>query len=334
MAQPSGKPDFAHGPGGAVDIDFQATMKIAAVQMAPAFLDKKKSTEKVCAYIREAAAEGTTVIGFPESVIPGYPGWIEMLPLDQPKAHSLYQRFFLNSVEIPGPETAAIGDACRAGNIWAMVGVTERLAHTTGTLYNTQITFNPQGEIACKHQKFVPTLTERLVHAPGQTGSVASTSTPFGALSGLMCGENANPLAAYSIGLSYPTVHVASWPTHFAPGSDLENGIENSTHGLAYTLKCFVLNCVGVIDETAIETYGLDQGIRDYLQQERQKSLASIIGPDGKTISSRLEKAEGILYATVRPQDVLIPKYGMDFVGHYNRPAIFAHHFANFLHGE
>lgn len=196
MAQPGEKSGSANDFSEPAAIDYQKIMKIAAVQMAPVFLDKKASTKKVCAYIREAAAEGTAVIGFPESIIPGYPGWIEMLPLDQPKAHALYQRFFLNSVEIPGPETAAIGDACRAGNIWAVVGVTERLAHTTGTLYNTQITVNPQGEIVCKHQKFVPTLTERLVHTPGQTGSAASTSTPFGALSGLMCGENANPLAA------------------------------------------------------------------------------------------------------------------------------------------
>ncbi|KAF2158652.1 hypothetical protein M409DRAFT_38149 [Zasmidium cellare ATCC 36951] len=316
------------------EINFQDEIKIAAVQMSPVFLDKQTSTQKVCTKIQEAAAQGSTVVGFPESIIPGYPGWIEMLPLDQPKAHSLYQKLFLNAVEVPGPETAALGEACRAANVWAVVGITERLANTTRTLYNTQLTINPAGKIACKHRKYVPTLTERLMHTPGQTGSTASTMTPFGTLSALMCGENANPLAMYSLRLLYPVVHVASWPTHFAPGSDLENGIQNSTHGLAYSLKCFVLNCVGVIDEGAMEAYGIDQRIQDYLKQERQKSLSSIIGPDGRTLTTPLETKEGILYASVRPEDVLVPKYGMDFAGHYNRPELFAHHFENFMRQE
>lgn len=321
-------------PGPPTDIDFRSTVKVAAVQMAPVFLDRDKSTKKVCDFIKEAAARGSSVIGFPESIIPGYPGWIEMLPLDQPEAHALYQKLFLNSVTVPGPETAMIGEACRSANAWVVVGITEKVAHTTGTLFNTQLTFSPDGEIACKHQKFVPTLTERLVHTAGQTGSTASSSTPFGTLSGLMCGENSNPLAIYSIGLSYPVIHVASWPTHFAPGSDLERSISSSTRGLAYTLKCFVLNCAGVIDEGAIEAYGSNPAIRDYLDRERRKSLSSIVGPDGSTVAGPPASGEGVVYAEARPADVVIPKYGMDFAGHYNRPELFAHHFSDYFKGR
>ena len=89
-----------------------------------------------------------------------------------------------------------------------------------------------------------------------------------------------------------------------------------------------MLNCVGIIDDTTIEAYGLTEDIRRYLKQERRKSLSTIIGPDGNTVAGPLQDGgEGILYATMRPAEVLIPKYGMDFAGHYNRPELIAHHF-------
>ena len=50
-------------------------VRAAAVQAAPVFLDREATTEKACALIKAAAANGARVIGFPEGFIPAHPIW-------------------------------------------------------------------------------------------------------------------------------------------------------------------------------------------------------------------------------------------------------------------
>ncbi|SPN98655.1 uncharacterized protein DNG_01700 [Cephalotrichum gorgonifer] len=312
--------------------DFDATFKLAAVQAAPILFDKAATTARVCALILEAGKNGANIIGFPEGFIPGHPGWIEVLPLSGEPAPSLFLEQFKNSVEVPSPETDAIGAACKEAAIYAVVGVNERRANTTGTLYNTQLFFGPDGSLLHKHQKFVPTVGERLIHAPGDTGSKASVTTDFGVLSGLICGENGNPLAQYSLSLDYPVVHVASWPSHFGPGSNLEAATHTLSGGLATSLMCYVINSVAMVGDDALEIYGLTDEIREFLREEQKKRRTSILGPGGVVIAGPLEDAqEGIVYAEVSRSSLIKGKYGLDYAGHYNRPEIFAHHFQRYL---
>ncbi|PGH04444.1 hypothetical protein AJ79_07101 [Helicocarpus griseus UAMH5409] len=315
------------------------TIKVAAVQAAPVFLDRAATTEKVCRLIREAGDKGADIIGFPEAFIPCFPSWVELLPVVSESAISLYRDLFNQAVEVPGPEVSAIQKACRDGNIYAAVGINERRPATTGTLFNTQLIFGRNGELLHKHQKYVPTVGERLIHAPGTTGSKASVKTDFGGLSTLICGENGNPLAIYSLSLDYPTVHVASWPAHFGPGvsaDDMQKTILAATGGLALSLSCYVINSVAVICDDAIEAYGVDEAGREFLRKQREKTgRATILGPYGSIIAGPLEDSEeGILYADVDVNDVVDAKYFSDYAGHYNRPELFAHHFAKYFEDD
>ncbi len=58
----------------------------------------------------------------------------------------------------PGPETDAIAEAARARGMWVVIGIIER---DGGTLYCTALMFFPQGELAGKHRKMMPTAMER-----------------------------------------------------------------------------------------------------------------------------------------------------------------------------
>jgi aliphatic nitrilase len=312
--------------------DQKKTIKVAAVQAAPIFLNKTATTEKVCSLIRAAGENGADVVGFPEAFIPGYPGWLELLPMSLEPAPSLFCELFHQAVEVPGPEVEAIQEACRDANIYAVIGINERRPCTTGTLYNTQLMFSRDGKLLHKHQKYVPTVGERLIYAPGKTGSKASVQTDFGCLSTLICGENANPLAQYSLGLDYPVIHVASWPSHYCPGQEMQDNILTSSRGLANSLCCYVINSVTVIGDDAIRAYGVDAATREYLAKEQTKRLATIVGPGGSILAGPFEQAqEGILYAEVSAENLMKSKYVTDYAGHYNRPELFAHHFKQYF---
>jgi len=302
-------------------------VRVAAVQAAPVFLNAAKTTEKACKVIEEASRNGARLVGFPEGFIPAHPAWLELIPSVGDVALGLFKELFHNAIEIDGPEIARLREACRDCGIHAIIGINERRPATTGTLFNTQVFIGADGELRHKHQKYVPTIGERLVHAPGRTGSKSAMQTEFGAVSGLICGENSNPLAQYAVAVDYPVFHVASWPQHFSPGLDMQNALTVASRGLAYSLKCFVLNCVAVTDDDAIAAYGQDPEHRSFLLQCKERGGTSIINPVGQIFAGPLGAGDGILYADITPDDVIIPKHVHDVAGHYSRPDLFAHLF-------
>jgi nitrilase len=301
-----------------------AALRVAAVQAAPVFLDRDATVEKAIGLIDRAAADGAAVVGFPEGFLPGHPGWVELLPFDD-HALALSRRLFKNAVEVPGRETEALAAACRRGGIAAVVGVCERLPRTTGTLFNTQVLIDPAGEVV-KHQKLVPTIGERLVHAPGRTGSANAVAAGELTFTGLICGENSNPLAQYATARAYPTVHVASLPQHFSPSLQMQPVIELVSKALAYSLKCFVANSVATIGPEMLEAYGTD-ATRAFLMSDAARGRASVVAPSGEIIAAAEGFDEQIVYADVETDDVIGSKFVHDTAGHYNRPEVFAHLF-------
>ena len=132
---------------------------------------------------------------------------------------------------------------------------------------------------------FVPTVGERLVHAPGTTGVVNSSAWAGGTVTSLICGENSHPLAQYASARAYPTVHVSSWPQHFSPELEIGHAIGTVSAGLAYSLKCFVVNAVSTISPEMIEAYGQDEA-GEFLRSPVARARASIVGPGGRVIAA------------------------------------------------
>ena len=289
--------------------DHPITICAAAVQASPVFLNKAATTQKVCDLILSAGKAGADIIGFPETFIPGYPGWVKLLPVRAEPANSLYLKLFNEAVEVPGAETDAIGDACREAQVFAVVGVNERRPNTTGTLWNTNLFFGQDGSLLHKHQKIVATVGERLIHAPGDTGSKATAPADFGCVSSLICGENGNPLAQYSVSLDYPAVHVASWPPHFALGTGVADTAMVFSAAVASSVGCYVVNAVAVLDESVIETYGVTDEIREFLNVEKSKRQATIVAPGG-TVLSKATEGE-LVYANLDLERLKRVKYSL-----------------------
>jgi nitrilase len=53
------------------------SLKVGLAQIAPVWLNREHTLEKVLKYIEEAAEAGCDLIAFGEGLVPGYPFWIE-----------------------------------------------------------------------------------------------------------------------------------------------------------------------------------------------------------------------------------------------------------------
>jgi len=307
--------------------DSYGIVKVAAVQAASVFLDREGSTQKACRLIREAGRNGARIIGFPEGFIPAHPVWYHHHAATGTIANKLAVELFKNSVVIPGPETDALGQAARDANAYVVMGVCEKMQNSTGTMFNTQIYFGPDGGIIRKHQKIMPTVGERLVHMGGYGDTFGAFSSEFGPMSGLICGENSNPLAVFALIAEGTRVHVMSWPNHFPTSGDpLRNRVAIDSQAFAQMSKAFVISACGTVDDRMIEMLKPGPEAEKFLRDPNCCGGSLIVDPMSRIIAGPLGPEEGILYADCNLDLGIQMKLRHDFAGHYNRPDIFQMH--------
>jgi aliphatic nitrilase len=307
--------------------DVYETVRVAAVQAASVFLDREGSTEKACRLIREAGAKGARVIGFPEGFIPAHPVWFHHHAATGALANKLSVELFKNSVEIPGPETDALCVAARDANAYVVIGVCEKLPNTLGTMFNTQLYIGPDGRLIRKHQKIMPTVGERLVHTGGHGDTFGAFGTEFGPVSGLICGENSNPLAIFALIAEGTRIHVMSWPNHFPTSGDpLRNRVAIDSQAFAQMSKAFVISACGTVDERMIEMLDPSPESEKFLRDQNCCGGSLIVNPMSRIIAGPMGPEEGILHADCNLDLAIRMKLRHDFAGHYNRPDIFQLH--------
>ena len=304
--------------------DNYPTIRVAAAQAAPVFLNREASVEKACRLIREAGEGGAKIIGFPEGFIPGHPLWYHFHPATSPESRRLATELFKNSVEIPSPATDALAEAAREAGTYVVMGLCEKRPGTFGTMFNSQLFIGSNGQILGKHQKLVPTSGERLVHTGGGGDTQQVFETEYGKISGLICGENSNPLAIFALIAEGAAIHVASWPN--APSRTAlprsERGIVIG-RSLAFMSKAFVINAIGAMSDDMREVLAYTPEDRDYLADQKLIGGSSIIAPDSRVIAGPMGPEEGILYADIDLEEGVHEKVAHDFAGHYNRADIF-----------
>jgi aliphatic nitrilase len=304
--------------------DAYPVIKVAAVQAASVFLDREGSTEKACSLIREAGRNGAQIIGFPEGFIPAHPIWYHHHPATGTIANRLAVELFKNAVEIPGPELAALCAAARDASAYVVIGVCEKQPQTLGTMFNSQVFIGPDGTYLGKHQKIMPTVGERLVHMGGFGDTLHAFPTKFGPMSGLICGENSNPLAVFAMTAEGSRIHVMSWPNHFPTSGDpMRNRVSIDSQAFAQMSKAFVVSACGTVDEGVIRRLQPSPESERFLRNPDCCGGSVIVAPNSRIIAGPLGAEEGILYADCNLDLGINMKLRHDFAGHYNRPDIF-----------
>ena len=302
-------------------------VKVAAVQAASVFLDREASVRKACRLIAEASGNGARLIGFPEGYIPAHPIWFHHHPATSAVANRLSVELFKNAVEIPGPETQALGEAARLAGAYVVMGVCEKLPRTFGTMFNTQVFFAPDGSLLGKHQKIMPTVGERLVHSGGHGDTFGTFDAEFGPLSGLICGENSNPLAVFALTAEGTRIHVMSWPNHFPTSGDpMRNRVAVDSQAFAQMSKAFVVSACGTVDQATIARLELSPDAERFVRNPDSCGGSCIVGPNSRILAGPMGAEEGILYAECDLELGVLTKLRHDFAGHYNRPDIFQLH--------
>jgi nitrilase len=288
---------------------------VAAVQAAPAFLDREATIEKVGTLTHKAAAEGAGLVVFPETFVPTYPDWVwRTTPWDDDAA-ALFAMLLDQSVVVPGPATDALGAIAADSHVYLCVGVNE-VADRGSTIFNTQLYFAPDGTLLARHRKLMPTGGERLVWGMGDGSTLGVIETPFGRVGGLTCWENYMPLARAAL-------YAQGIDIYLAPTWDNGDTWVPSMRHIAREGRCYVVGvnfCMRGSDIPA-STPGrksLYEGDDDWLS----KGNSCIVGPDGHLLAGPLVGEEGILCAEVDATVARASRHEFDSVGHYSRPDV------------
>jgi nitrilase len=294
-----------------------APVKVACIQAEPAVLDRERTIEKLERLAAEAAAAGAQLLVFPEAFVPAYPSsvWARALAgWSEPGAKEAFALLARESVAVPGPAADRIGAAARANGVWIVTGVTEIDPERPSTLYNTLLYHAPDGTLAAKHRKLVPTNHERLVWGQGDGDGLRALATPLGRLGGLICWENYMPLARFALYESGVEIYVAST-------ADDGDAWQATLVHIARESRAFVVAPSHFQRGSAYpEGFPLRQLVVDAGTIGRGGS--AILAPDGSYLAGPLYDEEGTLYADLDPARLWEERQRFDPAGHYHRPDV------------
>jgi aliphatic nitrilase len=291
----------------------KASVRVAAVQIAPDLDTPGGTVSKVLGALAEAAEKGARLVVFPETFVPWYPYFSFVhAPVVTGAEHI---RLYENAVVVPGPVTEAVAAVAKRHEIVVALGVNER---DHGSLYNTQLVFDADGRLVLKRRKITPTFHERMIWGQGDGSGLAVVSTAVGRIGALACWEHYNPLARYALMAQHEEIHVAQFPGSMV-GPIFAEQIEVTIRHHALESGCFVVNATGWLSEEQIAKISPDEKLRRAL---RGGCMTAIVSPEGAHVVPPLREGEGLLVADLDLGLIVKRKRMMDSVGHYARPEL------------
>jgi aliphatic nitrilase len=158
------------------------------------------------------------------------------------------------------------------------------------------------------------------VHGIGDGSSLRTYPTPYGAVGGLICGENTNSLARFALLAQQERVHVASWPA-FTQGKRNFDTIDIRVKYHAFEGRVFVISACGILDDACLDAIGLTAEQKAALPCRGGHS--GILGPDGNYLAGPVDDSAQIVFADADFERIVEGKLLQDITGHYNRFDIF-----------
>ncbi len=294
--------------------------KIAVIQKPPVLLDRSRTIDEACQSVEAAAAEGASLLVFPEAHIPGYPTWAWRLRpgSDMALSGEIHARLRANAVDLHRGDLQPLQDAAQSHGVTVVIGINERDGRYSGTtLFNTVVVIGHQGEILNVHRKLMPTNPERMIWGMGDASGLRVVDTQVGRLGALICWENYMPLARYALYAQNIEIYVA-------PTWDCGETWCATLRHIAREAGCWVIG-------TATALRGSDVPI-DFPERDRlfeadewiNDGGAMIVRPGGAVAAGPLNRSHEILYAEIDVEAARQGRRSLDVCGHYARPDLFS----------
>lgn len=296
------------------------TLQVALAQIAPVWLNKKKTLDKIKEAMLQAAKEKAQLLVFGEGLLPGYPFWLALTDgaqWDLKINKSLHAHYAQNAVNIEDGDIEELCVLAKEHTMAVYVGVIERATNRGGhSLYCSLVYINEQGVICSVHRKLQPTYDERLTWAPGDGNGLQVHPLEGFTVGGLNCWENWMPLpraALYGMG---ENVHCAVWP-----GSD--HNTKDITRFIARESRSYVISVSSLMHKTDFPT---DTPYIEELLAAAPEQLANggscVANPDGSWLLEPQLHTEGVFHAEIQLDRVYEERQNFDPVGHYSRPDV------------
>ena len=293
-------------------------LRVAIVQDEVA-ADLASGLAKTAALARRAAADGARLIVFPETWLPGYPAWLDVCRdvglWDHPPVKAIYARMAAESITIPGDASTTLATSARETGATLVVGVIERVTagKGAGTLYNTILTFGPDGQLLNHHRKLVPTYTERLVWGPGDADGLRAARVGDINIGALVCWEHWMPLARQALHEAGEDIHAALWPT-------VHEMHQIASRQYAFEGRCFVLAAGSLLRARDLPPeLEPHPGRITSPDQWILRGGSAIIGPDGRYVAEPVYEQALIMSADLDLARTREERMTLDVAGHYAR---------------
>jgi len=295
-------------------------LKVALGQIAPVWLNKAATLDKVLDSMRDAAKEGAELIVFGEGLVPGYPFWLaltEGAKWNTQTNKELHAHYVRNAVSIEEGDLDGVCALAKKLSMAVYLGIIERPQDRGGhSIYASLVYIDQTGRICSVHRKLQPTYDERLTWAPGDGHGLRVHSLKAFTVGGLNCWENWMPLPRAALYAQGENLHVAVWP-----GSD--HNTKDITRFIARESRSYVISVSSLMNK---EDFPSATPHLDKILEEAPEVLANggscIAGPDGEWVVEPIIGREGNHYFELDFGQVYQERQNFDPVGHYSRPDV------------
>lgn len=291
--------------------------RIAVVQAAPVMFDKDACIDKAIKIIEKASEEKPEIIVFPELFVPGYPYGMNFgftVGSRNEGGRKDWSIYYNNSIVVPSEETDKLAMAAKKYNMFVSIGVSER-DELTGTLYNSNLIFSPEGKLESVHRKLKPTGSERVVWGDANKGYFPVVDTPWGPVGSLICWESYMPLARVALYEKGITLYIS-------PNTNDNPEWQDTIKHIALEGKCYFINCDMYFTKDMYPKGLHEQEQIDKLSDIVCRGGSCIVDPFGHYVTQPVWDKEEIIYADLDMNKVYTSKMELDVCGHYARPDV------------